>query len=265
MIISASRRTDIPAFFGRWFRERLKEGFVEVKNHYNSFLIKKISLQPEDVECFVFWTRNPKSFLKTLPLLNGYPYYFLFTLTPYGSDLEPGVPVKSRIIDTFHRLSDHIGNGRVIWRYDPIIFNDTMDTGYHIRVFEKLSKTLAGHTSKCIISFLMQYQKTIRRLKNSSVREPSPEETAFLLESLIHIARTYDIEVTSCASETTLEKFGIKPNRCVDNELIGRLTGKTIPYSKDKNQRIACGCHESIDIGTYNTCGYGCLYCYARN
>ena len=264
MIISASRRTDIPAFFGKWFRERIEQGFVEVKNPFNPGLIKRVSLQPADVDCIVFWTRNPKPFFKTLPLLNAYPNYFLFTLTPYGPDLEPKVPEKDALVKTFIRLSDLVGKERVVWRYDPIILNDTLDTGYHIRVFERIAKALAGHTLKCIISFLTFYKKILHKLKNYNIREPHPEESALLLKSLTCIARAYDMEITSCASDISLEIYGVNPNRCIDNELISRLTGKAIPYIKDKNQRSACGCHESIDIGTYNTCCYDCLYCYAK-
>jgi hypothetical protein len=265
MIISASRRTDIPAFFGKWFGERLDEGFVEVKNPYNPGFVRKISLRPGDVDCFVFWTRNPKPFLKILPGLHPYPYYFLYTLTPYGPDLEPTVPHKELLADTFCRLSETIGKERILWRYDPIIYSDAMDTDFHVRAFEKLAKTLSGYTCKCIFSFLTFYKKTVRKLTGYNIRQPETEEMASLLPSLTQICATFGMEITSCASGIPLEEFGIRPNRCIDNELISRLTGKTIPYCKDKNQRIPCGCHESVDIGTYNTCGYNCLYCYAKD
>jgi DNA repair photolyase len=264
MIISASRRTDIPAFFGKWFQERLKEGFVEVRNPYNPDLVKRVSLKSGDVDCYVFWTRNPKPFLKTLPLLHDCPYYFLFTLTPYDPDLEPEVPPKSTIISTFKRLSDHIGKERVIWRYDPIIYSGTMDTLYHIKMFERLAKALKGHTTKCVISFLTFYRKAMRKLKDFPVRQPEPEEITDLLQSMTQIGHENGVEITSCASEIPLEKYGVNPNRCIDNLLVSRLTRKEISYIKDKNQRGPCGCHESTDIGTYNTCRYGCLYCYAK-
>jgi DNA repair photolyase len=264
MIISASRRTDIPAFYGKWFTERIKEGYTEVRNPYNPNLIRKISLQPADVDCIVFWTRNPGPFLKVLPLLRPYPFYFLFTITPYGHDLEPKVPDKNSIGETFRRLSDIIGKERVIWRYDPIIFSDTMDLYYHIRVFEDMAKALSACTSKCVISFLTFYNKIVRKLMDHKIRQPETQEMTSLMKSLSHIGHAYGLEIASCASEIAGEEYGVKPNRCIDNEFISHLSGKILPYSKDKNQRVACGCHESVDIGTYNSCGYQCLYCYAN-
>jgi hypothetical protein len=264
MIISASRRTDIPAFFGKWFGERLEEGFVEVKNPYNPGLVKRISLCPADVDCIVFWTKNPEPFLKLLPKLNPYSYYFLFTLTPYGKDLEPGVPDKALIMDTFCRLSEMIGKEKVIWRYDPIVFTDRMDMDFHIRAFEEMAKTLSLFTVKCIISFLTFYKKTVLKLRDHNIRRPETNEITSLVKSLIRICQRYGLDIVSCASESALEGYGLKPNRCIDNEMISLMTGKILPYHKDKNQRIACGCHESTDIGTYNTCCYKCLYCYAN-
>jgi DNA repair photolyase len=264
MIISASRRTDIPAFFGKWFMDQLKQGFVEITNPYNPNQIRKILLQPEDVKYIVFWTRNPQPFLKNIPLLHSYSYYFLFTLTPYDQELEPGVPDKKVLIKTFQQLSGMIGNEKLIWRYDPIVFSETMDVDFHLKAFEKTIKALAPYTKKCIISFLTFYRKIIHKLQNRNIRKPAPEEMAVLMETLAAIAHSYNIEIRSCASEIPFEIYGVNPNRCIDNDLISRLTGRLLPYSKDKNQRNACGCHESVDIGTYNTCKYGCLYCYAN-
>ncbi|MBN1416561.1 MAG: DUF1848 domain-containing protein [Bacteroidales bacterium] len=264
MIISASRRTDIPAFFGEWFIEKIDQGFIDVQNPYNKKLIRRVSLMPVDVDCIVFWTRNPKPFFKLLPLLQAYTYYFLFTLTPYGSELEPKVPEKEELVHTLCSLSEMIGKERVIWRYDPIIYTASLDTSYHIRAFETMTGKLMNHTQKCVISFLAPYRKTVCKLKNFNIRQPEMKEIALLLESFTDIGKKCGIEIASCASDMPLKDYGVMPNRCIDNELISKLTGKTLAHRKDKSQRISCGCHESIDIGTYNTCRYECLYCYAN-
>jgi hypothetical protein len=264
MIISASRRTDIPAFHGDWFINQIRQGYVEVKNPFNPAQTKRVSLLPEDVECIVFWTKNPESFIDKLSLLKKYPFYFLYTLTPYGNDLEPGLPEKKRLIDTFIRLSLLTGKERVIWRYDPILLSTTIDIQYHIEKFTEIVEILGPYTSRCIISCITLYKKVIRRLNTLQIRKPDEDETGILLSSLSLIAKKNDIEICSCASDIDFSKYGVKAGRCIDNELIGKLNGQLINYKKDKNQRPACGCYESTDIGAYNTCGYKCLYCYAN-
>ncbi len=264
MVISASRRTDIPAFWGDWLIHQLQKGYVEVKNPFNPHQTRRISLQPEDIECIVFWTKNPEIFLDKLPFLKNYSYYFLFTLTPYGTNLEPGLPEKKRIIDTFARLSLMIGKERIIWRYDPILLTKSIDIQYHIHHFNEMAQLLKHFTSKCIISYITLYQKVIRRLGDMQIRRPDDNESAILLSSLSSIAAENGIEINSCASDIEMTKYGIKPSRCIDNELIGKLNNQCLEYKKDKNQRPACGCHESADIGSYNSCGYNCLYCYAN-
>lgn len=264
MIISASRRTDIPAFYGDWFIQQLQEGYTEVKNPFNPNQIKRISLKPEDIECIVFWTKNPGSFLDKLPLLKDYSYYFLFTLTPYGTDLEPGLPDKKKLIDIFIRLSLLTGKERVIWRYDPILLTKKMDIQYHIAQFNEIACQLKTYTSKCIISYVTLYKKVMRRLSDLQIRKPDDSESDILLSALSHIATENEIEINSCASDLDMTKYGIKAAHCIDNTLIGKLNNQPLTYKKDKNQRPACGCHESIDIGAYNSCGYRCLYCYAN-
>ena len=162
-IISVSRRTDIPAFYENWFFRNLKQGYVFVKNPYNSYQIKKISLKKEDVLCFVFWTKNPFPMFAKLDLLNEYNYYFLFTLNPYGNDIETNVPDKNRLIEIFRTLSEKIGKKRVIWRYDPILLSEKYDLEFHYRQFEFFVEKLHCHTEKCIISFIDFYKKTMNR------------------------------------------------------------------------------------------------------
>jgi hypothetical protein len=264
MIISASRRTDIPAFFGEWFMQCIREGFVDVKNPFNPSQVRRFSLQPSEVDCLVFWTKNPGPFMKYLSLLKNYTYYFLFTLTPYGHDLETNLPSKEKIKETFIQLSQLIGKERIIWRYDPILLSSTIDIKYHKQNFQQLCEALHLYTNKCVISYINLYRKCLKKLNSVNIRTFDADESAELTPALYKIASDYGIELCSCASEISLEIYGIKPNRCIDNQLIGQIADSIIPYRKDNNQRDTCQCHESVDIGEYKTCKYDCVYCYAQ-
>ena len=264
MILSVSRRTDIPAFYADWFFNRLQEGFVCVRNPMNRCQISKINISPDLIDCIVFWSKNPKPMLNRLDLLNEYMYYFQFTINPYNTELELCVPKKESIITTFKQLSDKIGCKRVIWRYDPILLTDIIDISYHLHYFESIAKRLYGYTNTCVISFVDQYKKVQRNLKNTMVREPRANEILNLAMGLVEIAGKYEIKIQSCAEEIELTQLGIFHGRCIDNILIEDLLGIKLIVSKDKNQRAECGCVQSIDIGEYNTCAHNCLYCYAN-
>lgn len=265
MIISASRRTDIPAFFSDWFYNRIKEGYVLVRNPMNIHQVSKISLSPDVVDCIVFWTKNPQPMICRLDELKDYNYYYQFTLNSYSKDIEPNVPYKDKeIIQTFRLLSDKIGSNKVIWRYDPIIITEKYSTEYHVKYFEKLVQLLYGKFNKCIISFVDFYKKTARSFKESGIREPTIEEINFLAKAFSQISKKYGFEINTCAEEIDLSLYGIDHGKCIDDKLIEQLCGCKISVNKDKNQRDVCGCIESIDIGLYNTCMHKCKYCYAN-
>jgi hypothetical protein len=264
MILSVSRRTDIPAFYSKWFFNRVKEGFVYVRNPMNIHQISKIELTPKLIDCIVFWSKNPKPMLPYLDLLKDFMYYFQFTINPYDIRLEQNVPTKSSIIDTFKELSDKIGPERVIWRYDPIILTDTITVDYHVKYFEELAKCLKGKTKTCVISFLDLYKKTESNLKGTTARELDQNEMVLLAGKLAAIASSYDMKIQSCAEAIELESVGITHGHCIDNLLIEDLLGVRLVVGKDKNQRPECGCVQSIDIGEYNTCPHMCKYCYAN-
>lgn len=266
MIISASRRTDIPTYYSEWFFNRIKEGYVLVRNPMDSQRISRIELNPDVVDGIVFWTKNPIPMLDKLSLLNGYMYYFQFTLNAYGQDVETGVPSKnSKIIPAFQKLSDTIGPDRVIWRYDPIFLNETYTVDYHLRYFEALAKRLSPYTRKCTISFLDFYKDTQKNLSPLSIQKFTPELQKILAKNLAEIAQSYGLQMDTCAEEMDLQKYGIAHARCIDGRLFEKLLGCPLKTGKDKNQRPACGCMESVDIGAYNTCRNGCLYCYANH
>lgn len=263
MILSVSRRTDIPAFYSDWFFNRINEGFVYVRNPINKNQISKIQLSPDTVDCIVFWTKNPKPLLKRINELSAYNFYFQFTLNSYGKDLEPNVPSKNELIRLFKELSLLIGKEKVIWRYDPIILTNKYSIEYHEKYFESIAQKLSTYTEKCVISFVDLYKKSEINLKNTDIKDITEKEILELSSKLKVIALRYNLEIETCAEDVELATLGIGHNKCIDNFLIERIIKKRIKTSKDKNQREVCGCVESIDIGAYNTCRHGCLYCYA--
>lgn len=265
MIISASRRTDIPAFYSDWFINRLKEGFVLVRNPLNIHQVSRINLSNDVVDCIVFWTKNPEPMLDKLDYLQEYNYYFQFTLTSYQVDVEKKVPSKGKqIISTFKKLSDLIGPEKVIWRYDPILLNKKYTIEYHLKNYEKLAKVLSGYTDKCIISFLDFYSKTTKNLKDLDVENFDYEKIIIIAKKIAEIAKKYNLKIETCAEKYELENFGIKHAHCIDSELIEKIVNCKLNLKKDKNQRVECGCVQSVDIGAYNTCQNGCKYCYAN-
>lgn len=264
MILSVSRRTDIPALYSEWFFNRIKEGFVCVRNPMNRHQISRIRLDPTLIDCIVFWSKNPKPMLNQLHLLNEYMYYFQITINSYDTKLEVGVPKKDSIIETFKCISEKLGSRRVIWRYDPILLSNDIDITYHFKYFEAIASRLRGYTDICVISFVDQYKKTQRNLNNTTVREPYLNEMLILADGIAEIANLYGIKVQSCAEGIELSHLGIYHGQCIDKILIEELLGVQLDVTKDKNQRLECGCVQSIDIGEYNTCSHNCLYCYAN-
>lgn len=265
MIISASRRTDIPACYSDWFYQRIREGFVLTRNPMRFHQVSKVILSPEAVDGIVFWTKNPAPMMDRLDELNAYTYYFQFTLTSYGKDIEPYVPVKSsELIPTFLRLSDKIGPERVVWRYDPILLSEKYTVDYHLEYFHEIAKRLMGYTNKCIISFVDRYRNTDTNLGAFGLADMDDDTKRKLVESIYKTAHGFKMAVETCAEEIDLKAYGIGHAKCIDGGLLGKLRGYPLKVSKDKNQRPHCGCDASVDIGMYNTCKNGCRYCYAN-
>jgi hypothetical protein len=271
-VISVSRRCDVPAFYPRWFANRLREGFALVVNPFNPAQVSRVELTPDAAKVFVFWTRNPAPLLSYLGELTsrGQGYYFLHTLVDYPLALEPHAPKPAASLDGFRRLADAIGPDRVVWRYDPIVISDVTGVDYHLRAFERLAGRLAGATCRVTVSLMSDYRKIRARLAGLSgtgltPREPNPEELARLMAGLSGLAGAHGLEITACAPQTDLSGFGVAPGACIDPVLIERLFGLALSPSKDPGQRPRCGCAPSRDIGAYDACLFGCLYCYATS
>lgn len=266
MILSVSRRTDIPNYYSDWFLNRIREGFLYVRNPMNPHQISEIDIRPEVVDCIVFWTKNPQSMLNRLDELKEYPYYFQFTLTGYGRDVEPGVPHKRDVmIPVFRELSRKIGAERVIWRYDPIMFTEKYTMEYHKRAFEQIAGALRGYTYKVVVSFVDWYAKMERNMKGIHMLTCEEEAIREFARHIAAVASAGGMRAAACAEHMDLRECGIEPNSCIDRGLAERLAGYPIRVGKDKNQRSECGCVESVEVGTYDTCLNGCRYCYANS
>ena len=249
---------------------RVKDGFLLTRNPFNANQIKRISLEPKDVDAIIFWTRNPKDLIKHIPTLEkiGYRFYFQYTITGYPRAYESSTPKPANAIDTFCELSNIIGSNRVIWRYDPIILTNHLNLEEHKRLFSKIASMLTGRTQRVVISFADFYKKTAKNLeKIPDIEYYEITESKNLLYELVShmkkVADSYGITIQSCSEDIDLEKFGVSHGKCIDDELLADIYNLHLPYTKDKNQREACGCIKSIDIGAYNTCLHGCSYCYA--
>ena len=261
MIISASRRTDIPAFHSEWMMNRLREGYALIPNPYNAGRRGRVELSPEVTDCIVFWTKNPGPMLGKLKEIEalGFSYYFEFTLTGYGTDLEPGLMDKERLWDIFSRLSGQAGPERVDWRFDPIIITDKYPASWHKEQFASMCEKMQGRTKRCIISFVDEYAHL-----GKSIRAPEADEIEDIALSIGKTAEHYGIPVYTCAEASDLSRYGIQKGACIDQNKIEEILGCCIDVKKDTGQRKECGCIASVDIGAYDTCAFGCTYCYAN-
>ena len=266
MIISASRRTDIPAFYGDWFLNRIREEFVLVRNPFNSQQVSRVSLSPDNVDCIVFWTKDPAGFLGRLEELDrrGFHYYFLFTLTPYGKDIETDLPDKDELVSTFIKLSGMIGKEKVIWRYDPVVITDRLDRAYHEQEFRSLAQKLAPYTNRCVISFLDFYAKTKRNMKDVNAIESDEASMRGLAANFAGTCRENGLQLQTCAENIDMTDIGVPPGKCIDDERIAAILGRNISIPRAPGQRTTCKCASSVDIGAYNSCPHHCLYCYAN-
>ena len=266
MILSVSRRTDIPAFYPKWFVNRIREGFVYVRNPFNANQISRIPLGEEIVDCIVFWSKNPEPLMEFLPEINEKyqgAFYFQYTINAYGQDMEPGVPALQKRLDTFKRLSDTYGPERMVWRYDPILLTGEYSVDWHQKRFETVFDELRNYTDTCVISFIDMYDKTIKNTKPYAISAPDGKEMDRLAAAFSTIAKDSGIRIRTCAEGVDLNRYGIEPNSCIDQARIERIIGCPIKAKPDR-QRENCRCIECADIGLYNTCLHGCRYCYAN-
>ena len=268
-IISASRRTDIPSFYSRWFIERLRAGYVLVRNPFNYSQIRKVSLLPQDVSAIVFWTRDATPLIPFFDEIESklIPFSFLWTITAYPKELEPNGVGLERGIETFIQVAERVGKNRMAVRYDPIIISKKFTPEWHFKVFSKIVRKLKNYTSRIIISILTPYPTVMSRLKRideTIVTNPlDRDDVRELLVGMSKIAKQNDIPISACSMGGAMKEMGIEDAPCIDPVWLSNGLGIKVKYKKDKGQRHNCLCTESIDIGSYDTCPRMCMYCYA--
>ena len=262
MIINTGQRTDIPAFYSDWFVNRLKAGFVLVRNPYNPRSVTRYRLSPEVVDLIGFCTKNPAPMLPHLDLLRPYGQYWYVTITPYGKEIEPGVPDKREVLDSFRRLSDTVGPDRMGWRYDPVFISGEYLAERHIRAFEYMAQTLSGYTRTAVISFVDLYEKTKRNFPE--VRPVTAEQRLQLGKAFVEIAGQYGMTVRPCGEGDELARFGADCSGCMTVAMYEQALGRRLKVPKTAPARKECACYLGGDIGAYNTCGHLCRYCYAN-
>ena len=263
MIIHTGQRTDIPAFYAEWFANRLKEGFVCVRNPYNKHHVSRYRIDPSVVDLIGFCTKNPAPMFTYMDLLKDYGQYWFVTITPYGRDIEPNVPDKHRLLDDFKKLSDLVGVHAITWRYDPILLSARYTMAYHLRAFAQMAWALKGYTQTVVISFIDLYPKVRRNFPE--VREVSKKQSEILGKELIAIASACGMRVKTCAEGNVLAPYGADCSGCMQIRDFERAVGKRLHAPKRKGARAQCACYLSCDIGAYNTCKHLCRYCYAND
>lgn len=265
MIVSASYRTDLPAYYGAWFLRRLAAGHARVKNPYSGRLFE-VDLAPDAVDGFVFWTRNPAPFDAGFEAVNrmGKPFVVQMTITGYDRGIEPGVLQIDAAVAAFRRIASAYGPEAIVWRYDPVLATDVMNNAWHARNVERLAQALQGATNECVFSFAHLYRKSLRNLEAARVgfREPPPDEKRALLRDLGAIVESFGMAPRLCAQPDLLSA-PLDSARCIDADRLSRVAGRPV-RAKRKGARKGCECSESRDIGRYDACPQGCAYCYAN-
>ena len=260
MILFASGRTDIPAFYSNWFINRVKAGFVDVRNPFNQKLVSRIYFS--DVDLIMFCSKNPLPMINKLDILK-VPVLFHVTITPYGKDVEPNIPDKRLIIEGVKKLSLVLGIDNVVVRYDPIFLSDKYNVDYHIKAFDKLCKNLNGYVNKIIVSFMDEY-KNVRSNKNIlKYRAFTREDYKKIGEAFSKSAMDNGMSVQTCFEDEDLTEYGFVKGECLSHELAYILTGKKFKSSNVRKEK-KCECVQMVDIGDYNSCLHMCKYCYAN-
>ena len=263
MIINTGQRTDIPAFYSDWFVNRLKEGYVCVRNPYDFHQVSRYRLDPQVVDVIGFCTKNPAPMLRHMDLLAPFGQFWYVTITCYGRDIEPYVPERERVMDAFCELSEIVGEDAVGWRYDPIFVNEVYTVEYHIDAFAQMARRLRGHTKLCVFSFLDLYGKVMRNFPKA--RNVDLADRSRLGQELIHICKENGMQARPCHEGSEWEAYGADCSGCMTIPVYERAIKMRLHAPKKKGARDGCACYLSCDIGAYDTCGHLCRYCYANN
>lgn len=261
MIIDTGNRTDVPAFYSEWFMNRIREGYVMVRNPYSPEQVSRYRLDPEVVDALMFCSKNPEPMIKYLDELSRFRMIWFVTITPYGKSIEPGVPDKRQVIESFKRISDKVGVQAMSWRYDPIFISDTYSVDYHIDAFERMASELEGYTNNAVMSFIDLYDKTKKNFPEA--REVVREERLAIGKAFAETGRRHGITVRSCFEGEELAPFGIDVTGCMSKAVLEQAIGEKLIVPNSRHIR-GCNCVMGNDIGAYNSCAHFCRYCYAN-
>lgn len=262
MILNTGSRTDIPAYYSEWFMNRIRAGFVLVRNPYYPSTVYRYRLTPDVVDILSFCTKNPEPMLKYMDELKKFRQFWYVTITPYGTEIEPNVPSKKLVMQSFRRLSDAVGVNHTGWRYDPIFIHEKYTVDYHIRTFEKMAAYLQGYTKIVVISFIDLYQKTVRNFPE--IREVSWHDQVRITEAFVRIAEKYGMQIYTCMENEKLAAYGADTGGCYSEELLEKALDLDLQVPRITMARKGCRCLLGADIGEYNTCAHFCRYCYAN-
>ena len=260
MILNVSGRTDIVAFYSKWFMNRYHAGFVDVRNPFNPHLVSRLYF--DDVDAILFCTKNPLPILNHLKEINK-PLIFQVTLTPYKEDIEPHVPPKKEIIKAIKQLSSLVGIDNLYIRYDPIFLSTKYTIAYHQKAFAKMCELLDGYVKQIIVSFLDDYQNVRRHAAILNYRDFTEADYQALGQGFSATAALHHMSVQTCFEDRNLSEYGFKVGECLSHELAYTLTGKKYPNWTARKGR-KCNCVQMVDIGVYNSCKHYCQYCYAN-
>lgn len=266
MVINTGSRTDIPAYFSEWFYNCIREGYVLVRNPYYPSQVTRYLLDPEVIDVIVFCTKNPLPMLDKTDsikmVLSSFDTFWFVTITPYEADIEPFVPPKEQVMDSFQRLSRLIGKQRISWRYDPIFITEKYSVDYHIKQFAAMSNILSAYTNQCVVSFIDLYEKTKKNFRG--IRSVTNQEQEQLIAAFSEIAKKNALQIHLCCENVNLTRENVDADGCMSKPVLEKALGCKLDVPQKKMARAECACLLGADIGTYNTCGHGCLYCYAN-
>lgn len=262
MILQTGNRTDLPAFYSRWLANRIREGYVMVRNPFNPVSVTKYRIDPSVVDLIVFCTKNPAPMLEFMDLLQPYRQYWFVTITPYGKDIEPNVPDKDLVIESFRRISGHVGPDCMCWRYDPVFIDSSWTVQRHIQAFSAMCGKMEGYTHTCVISYIDLYEKVLRNFPQ--VRSVPFDIQMELTKSFVEIAGEHDMIIKPCGEDPRLASVGADCSGCMTQQTFEQAIGQNLILPPNPGNRKECACYITNDIGQYNTCGHLCRYCYAN-